>query len=156
MWLSVEQIIDPKFPLRFVQSSHVKILGALMRALAFDYRNGLITVMWSAEGHSTETATEDAFALEGSWMVMKEGCKMVFLDVHRRRSALCHLKVEGGQKLPESSLRTADVIGKDGQIIRKDDMITVSANDEHFYRNCAHRPLKFVRDESRFELHGSV
>lgn len=42
VWMSLEQIADPTFPLRNVQSSHVMDLAASMRAFPLFYRNGMI------------------------------------------------------------------------------------------------------------------
>lgn len=62
VWLRVEQIVDPRFPLPDVQSSHVKNLATLMCALAFDYCDAMIKMTWSEECNCTDTSIQDAIA----------------------------------------------------------------------------------------------
>lgn len=60
LWIYIEQIADATFPQRDIQSNHIKILFASMCPLTFDHRNGMITVIWSAEYNTTDSSMEDS------------------------------------------------------------------------------------------------
>lgn len=109
VWLSVEQIAIPTFPLRNVYGNHVKILVATMRTFAQDSHNGMIAVKGSAKCSSTDSTMEDAIALQGDQTVVRDGLEMILsYECHRRstcppstfgwRIVMRPPKVEGGRK----------------------------------------------------------
>lgn len=56
MGITLDQLAATIFPLRDIHSSHVKSLADWMRSLAFYYRNGVLTVTWSAECSLTDSS----------------------------------------------------------------------------------------------------
>lgn len=65
-WLSVGQIAHLTFQLQDIQSSHVNLLAASMRALAFDHSSGMRTVTWSAKCNPTDSAIKYAVGVQQS------------------------------------------------------------------------------------------
>lgn len=45
----VDRIANPTFPLRDIQTSHVRDFADLIRSHPFDYSNGMIMVVWSPD-----------------------------------------------------------------------------------------------------------
>lgn len=77
--MSVEQMADPSFPLRDIQSRHVKSLFASMDAGTFNYCNGMITLTWSTALNPTKSSMQDGVAEDDDRKFVEEGFKMVVL-----------------------------------------------------------------------------
>lgn len=124
--LSVEQIADPTFPLRDIQSSCVKILVALMSVLAFDYRKRTITVTRSAVCNHSESMMHGAVADQHDRNIVKNEFKMMILNGRHCCSTVLQLKADSGHKHTERTLRVTQIICQCGQAILQPDVIKLS------------------------------
>lgn len=93
-----EQIVDPTFPQGDIQRSQVKSLFVSKSSVTFNYRNGIITMTWSAECNATDSWMEDSAAEESCRTMVKEGFKMMLLDGHHHCSAVCVPNTEDRQE----------------------------------------------------------
>lgn len=118
--------MDPIFPLCDIHSSHVKTFVILMRSLAFNCGNGIITATGSPECNRTETRTDDTIAEHGGQKAVKEGLKLILLDVCHGCSTVCQHTAERGHEWAECPLRITQVVGRDGQAIVQAESIKLS------------------------------
>lgn len=88
VWLSIQQIACATFRLRHIQWDHIRSLVSSICALSFDYHNGTITVTWTVECNSTDSARRDAIAEQDDQKVVIDGFRMILLNgTHRSSSA---------------------------------------------------------------------
>lgn len=90
--LSVDKMQVLHFGFCNIKRSHVDLV-APMRSLTFNYCNGMITVIRSAECNLIDVSKENAVDVQDSKKVGEGGFKRILLDGRRRYSAECQLEV---------------------------------------------------------------
>lgn len=103
--MTVEQFADARFPSRDIQSAHLRILEASMRALAFAYRREMIPVSWYMECNLTDSSKQDAVPDPDGRKTMKEGFNTVLLNRSHHCSAVREVKGRHGHEWTERPLR---------------------------------------------------